>query len=537
MSAKLIARTMLAAAIFAVPLGCTPSEKDLSSKNATPIVSDPWESTALAANAPEVARGVDVTPAETIKVSGSTMTGRLYFPTGDATTSALLLEKAQPVEVRANQPFNYDIKVTNVAKLKLDGVEVLETLPGSFRVKDVTEGSPDGKPNTVTYQIGALNPGESKIVRLSGTATQSGPLGSCLSARYNTSLCMATNVVSPALKITGVGPTDAMLCDQLSYKFTVTNAGSGQAKNVKVDSVLPDGLTTLDGKAAVLFDAGTLAAGESREYAFVAKAAKTGKYEVKGTAKADEGLNSEATALSTAVRQPVLQIVKTGPEKAFIGQQIAYEITVTNKGDAPAKNVVVFDSFEKFVTIQATSEGGRADNSGKVRWALGELAPNSSKKVAVVVSSDQGAPIKSAASVSGDCADFQAAMVSTNLVGVPAILTEVIDGPDPVRVGDQTTYTITITNQGTAPGTNIKLVCKMEDPMTFTSATGETKEKVEGNTITFAPIGSLPPKAKVVYKVTVKAKTAGDVRFTTSITSDQLGRPTDKTEATMFFGN
>ncbi|HEY0007508.1 MAG TPA: CARDB domain-containing protein, partial [Tepidisphaeraceae bacterium] len=504
----------------------------------SPIVTDPWESS-LAQQQPETARGVEATPVsgEMIKITGNTMTGRLYFPTGEASTSAVLLEKAIPVEVRANSPFNYDIKVTNVAKLKLEGVEVLETLPGTFKVKDVTEGSADGKPNTVTYQIGALNPGESKIVRLSGTATQSGPLGMCMSARYNTSLCMATNVVSPALKLTGVGPTEAMICDQLSYKFTVTNAGSGQAKNVKIDSVLPDGLTTQDGKASVVFDAGTLAAGESREYAFTAKAAKTGAYAVKGNAKADDNLASESSVLNTTVRQPVLEIIKRGPDKAFIGQQIAYEITVTNKGDAVAKNVVVFDSLPNNVTVQATSEGGRADATGKVRWVLGDIAPNASKKVAVVISSDQPTPIKSAASVSGDCADFQAAVVTTNLIGVPAILMEVSDGPDPVRVGDQTTYTIEVTNQGTAAGTNIKLVCKMEDQMQFVSATGDTKEKVEGKTITFAPIGSLPPKAKATYKVVVKANAAADVRFTSSITSEQLGRPVDETEATTFFGN
>jgi hypothetical protein len=71
--------------------------------------------------------------------------------------------------------------------------------------------------------------------------------------------------------------------------------------------------------------------------------------------------------------------------------------------------------------------------------------------------------------------------------------------------------------------------------MTLISATGETKETVQGQVLTFAPIGSLPPKAKAVYKIKVKAAKIADVRFKASMTSDQLGRPVEETEATNFF--
>ena len=37
-------------------------------------------------------------------------------------------------------------------------------------------------------------------------------------------------------------------------------------------------------------------------------------------------------------------------------------------------------------------------------------------------------------------------MVATTLTGVPALALEVKDDPDPVRIGDKATYTITITN-------------------------------------------------------------------------------------------
>jgi uncharacterized repeat protein (TIGR01451 family) len=530
-SGKWIGAAVAAALAAGVPLGCQqPTEKNKTAGN------DPWADNVAAQVAKPESKASADNLAENVKNKGGVLSGRLYMPTGEPSTSALLIEKAMPAEVQANKPFMYDIKVTNIAKLKLEGVEVQETVPGNFKIKDVTEGTPDGKPNTIPYSIGTLNAGESKILRLQGTATQSGPLGMCLSATYNTSLCMATTVVAPSLKLAVAGPADALLCEMPQYKLTVTNNGSGQAKNVRVESVLPDGLTTPDGKAAVAFDSGTLAAGESREHAFTVKAAKTGKYDIKATAKAEENLASEPATVVTAIKQPVLAIAMTGPEKGFIGQQVAYEITVTNKGDGVAKNVVLTDMMPKDAKMVVVSEGGRADNAGRVSWNYPELAPGESKKVAVVVTYDQAGKLETGAAVSAVCADQKIAQASTALTGIPAILLEVQDTPDPVRVGDQTTYTIEVTNQGTAAGTNIKLVCTMEDPMDFISASGQTKEKVDGKTITFGTIPSLPPKTKLTYKVTVKAKSPADVRFKTSMTSDQLGRPVEETEATNFYG-
>ena len=515
----------------ALPYGCAPQPPK---SVAPPVALTP--PMPHASQQPKPAPAPAAMPADMVTTSNGMLKGQLYFPTGEASTSALLLEKTLPVEVQANKAFMYDIKVTNVAKLKLEGVEIAETVPGNFKIKDVTEGSADGKPNTVTYLVGSLDPGDTKIVRLEGTATQSGALGMCLSAKYNTSLCMATTVVSPALRITDAGPADAMYCDTLSYKLTVTNTGSGEAKNVKVEAVLPEGLTVNDGRAAVSYDAGTLGAGESKDFAFTAKAAKSGSYVIKATAAADEGLTSEASSITTAIHRPMLEITKTGPEKAFIGQPIAYDITVTNKGDGVAKNAIVFDNLPAGATVQAASENGRSDSNGKVRWDLGDIEPGAAKKVTVVVTAAEAGEMKSAASVTAQCADTEAAYASTTLSGVPAILVQTADNPDPVRVGDQTTYTIEITNQGTAPGTNIKLVCSLEDPMEFVSAGGETKDTVDGKTVTFDPLGTLAPKAKAVFKVTVKALKSGDVRFKTNVTSDQLGRPVESTEATTFYG-
>ena len=82
----------------------------------------------------------------------------------------------------------------------------------------------------------------------------------------------------------------------------------------------------------------------------------------------------------------------------------------------------------------------------------------------------------------------------TLIAGIPAILLEVVDVTDPVPVGEDVTYVIKVTNQGTADGTNIRITAELEDAMRYLTSKGDTSARVSGNTITFAPLAKLAPK-------------------------------------------
>src|SRR4051794_38950560 len=48
----------------------------------------------------------------------------LAYPTGNRATSAILIERISPAEVRLGQPYEYQIKVTNLTNSTLSGVVV-----------------------------------------------------------------------------------------------------------------------------------------------------------------------------------------------------------------------------------------------------------------------------------------------------------------------------------------------------------------------------------------------------------------------------
>ncbi|MCC7192071.1 MAG: DUF11 domain-containing protein [Phycisphaeraceae bacterium] len=496
---------------------------DSSHGRAGTMVQRPTEAEAPPPPAPKkVERKAEPAPAPRPSVNCAT----LAYPTGNRETSALWVEKCAPSQVVAGQEFDYTIRVTNLTNMTLSEVRVVEQMPAGFKVSKATPemGGRDG------WTFDKLAPHETKTITVTGSAAAQGTLENCISVTYNLSACLAVNVVSPALKLTKTAPENVLLCENIPVKLAVTNTGTGTARNVKIVDTLPDGLVAGDRSGEVVINVGDVAAGQTREYTATLRPTKRGKFTNNAKATGDNGLTADASA-TTTVTEPVLTITKTGAKKEFIGRAVQYTITVKNTGDAPAKNLTIKDTGNG--TASAASDGGRIDATG-VTWSLGTLEAGQSKTVTVSRTGNAMGTIKDTATASATCAQAVTASAETEIVGIPAILLEVVD-TDPVKVGGTTTYTITVTNQGSADGTNIVITSSLEDSMEYVSSDGPTKGTVAGKTITFAAIPKLAPREKATFNVVVKAIKAGDVRFKTTMKSDQLSRDVEETEATNFY--
>jgi uncharacterized repeat protein (TIGR01451 family) len=123
----------------------------------------------------------------------------------------------------------------------------------------------------------------------------------------------------------------------------------------------------------------------------------------------------------------------------------------------------------------------------------------------------------------------------TSVTGISALLMEVVDVEDPVRVGSYATYVIRVENQGSATATNIRIAAVLEDNLRYISSAGSTAGSREGQTIRFFPLGTLAPKTTAAWRVVVEAARAGDVRFKVIMQADQLTRPVEETESTHLY--
>ncbi len=445
------------------------------------------------------------------------------------------IKKSAPPTAMVNDEFTYNIVVSSLSQVPANEVVVTDTLPDGIEyVSSRPEARVSGK--TLTWSLGTMAAGAQSALAVQVKATRTGKFSNCAEVTAAQGLsgrdCADTVVTAPSLALEKQCPGEVVICELIPYTLVVTNKGDGPATNVTINDPLPDGLATEDGKKVITIKVGNLNAGQSQRYTVNVKASKPGRYDNKATATADRGLTAEASC-STVVRQPVLAVTKTGPKERFIGRPVPFEITVTNTGDAPARDTVLTDPVPAGATFVEASDGGQFAN-GKVTWNMGTLEPKASRKVTITLKATQRGEIRNTATAQAFCAQATAD-AATPIKGVPAILLEVVDNPDPIEVGGTTTYTIEITNQGTADDSNIVIVCELPEQQELVSSDGPTKGTLTGRTIRFAPLPSLAPKAKVAYRVVVKSTAVGDVRFKTSMTSDMLTAPVEETESTHIY--
>jgi uncharacterized repeat protein (TIGR01451 family) len=469
-------------------------------------------------------------PSELVDVSspGSSVVSRTY-PWPEC--GIVQLDKIMPNEVGLNKSFNYTIKITNLTETKLTDIIITENLPANFKYMS-SNPSAKTEESKLIWNIDSLGPKEHKQFTVSGMATYTESLKYCTTVITPViPACASVQVIQPELKLTKTAPAEALLCDLIPVRFVVTNSGTGSIENVKVTENLPAGLRTTDGKSELVFDAGTLGAGQSRQFTAELRATQTGTFVSSAVASSTTGLRVESAATTTSVGMPVLSINKTGPDHLYIGRPAAYEITITNKSDVPAKNTTLEDTIPDGVSGVKATAGAKLSGS-KLIWEFGTLEPNASKNVRVTYTPTQAGTIINSATASAYCAEAVTSTVRTSVTGIPALALEVVDVEDPVRVGSRATYVIRVENQGSATATNIRIACLLENNVQYVSSAGATASSQEGQTVRFFPLGSLAPKAQAAWRVIVEAVKPGDVRFKVILNADQLSRPVEETEST-----
>ncbi|MBN2592840.1 MAG: DUF11 domain-containing protein [Sedimentisphaerales bacterium] len=474
-----------------------------------------------------------ITPTGLVAVSapGSSVISRTY-PWPEC--GIVQLDKVMPNEVGLNRAFNYTIKITNLTVTTLTDIVIIENLPDNFKYMSANPSARQ-EDKKLIWDIPTLGPKAHLQYTVSGMAINTESLKH--STTVITPVIPATaviEVIQPELKLSKSAPAEVLLCDLIPIRYVVRNSGTGSIQNVQITENLPAGLRTTDGKGQLVFDAGTLGAGQSRQFTVELRATQTGSFTSSAVASSTTSLRVESEATTTSVGMPILAITKSGPDHLYIGRPAAYEITIRNNSDVSAKDTVLEDAIPSGVTGVEATAGAKLSGS-KLVWEFGTLEPNSSKNVRVNYTPTQAGTLLSTATAKAYCAEAVTSTMRTTVTGIPALSLEVVDIEDPVRIGSRATYIIRVENQGSATATNIRIACLLEHNVQYISSAGATAGSQEGQTVRFFPLGSLSPKAQAAWRVVVEAVRPGDVRFKAVLNADQLNRPVEETESTHIY--
>jgi uncharacterized repeat protein (TIGR01451 family) len=470
------------------------------------------------------------------------------LPTGDVKTSVITIEKILPATVEQGDDLRYTIRVKNISpSTPLVGVVVSDEFPSSGFKFESAEPAGKISGNAISWDVGALDPGASAEISVVGRATDMSAVSRCASVSYGPKAAPPAPKPAPApvaakppapvlvakLELSKSAPPESCMYDDIPIKLVVKNPGNGPANDVKVVDTLPEGWT-VDGKPTLTFNVGALAAGASKELTAKARASKTGKFTNKATATAAGGLTASA-ASDTVVKKAILEITKTaGSKTEIMGRDAKFTITVKNTGDWVAHECQLKDTTTGADTVGSASDGGAVSGT-TVTWNLGDIAPGASKTVTMGASRKTPGTIENRAAASAHCAEPVSAAASVTFIGIPAVLLELADNPDPVPVGGTTTYTIRVTNQGTAPDSDIVITCDFEDSVSYVSSDGPTKGTYTAPKLTFAPVATLAPKAVVTWTVVIKGVKPADSRFKITMNTKETTRPVESNEATRIY--
>ncbi len=477
--------------------------------------------------------GLEVQPVAAAAPLADARKSEMAFPTGERKTSALLLEKEMPREVILDSPFEYRIRVQNLTDGALEDVRVTDSIPANLQIEG-TEPVGEVAGDQAVWNLGKLAPRASKTLIVHGVATGVGTLSTCATVEYRSALCAQATVVSPTLVVELSAPEEGLSCDEFDLTVTVTNSGTGDARDVKVIDELPDGLTTPSGQRRVVMDFGTLASAQSKEKTIKVQASRAGTFEHVVTAEARGGLTATGEPVTTLLREPILDLAMTAVENSLAGRPVETAIVVANTGNGISESTMVRVKLPAGVEVEGTPEGASKSGDG-ILWELGTLAPGEKRDLSLRYLASKSGSFVTEAKASGRCAQEVTATARTEIRGLPALLLEVVDESDLILVGDNVTYEIRVENQGSASDTDIRVECLVEEGIQIVG-TGETySAEVTDRKVVFDTIPELKPGGKVVMTVTVRSSRELDSRFTVNLTSAQKTRPVTEMEATNFY--
>jgi uncharacterized repeat protein (TIGR01451 family) len=180
---------------------------------------------------------------------------------------------------------------------------------------------------------------------------------------------------------------------------------------------------------------------------------------------ADESPFSVALSGNGTIVTADLRITKTDSKDPVVyGENFTYTLTVTNDGPSDATQVKVADTLPAYVNYisNTPSKGTANETSGTVNWDIGDLANGASATLDIVVNLKASAltmsSIINTATVSGDEYDANTTNnivnETTTILATDLQITKT-DFPDPIGLGDNVTWTVTVTNNGPNDAKNV----------------------------------------------------------------------------------
>ena len=444
---------------------------------------------------------------------------------------SLIIDKWAPTEITVGEPAFFQIRVRNAGVVAAHGVRVVDQVPEKTqldlsRTKPAPQRNPQG---LLIWELGTIQPGEEQTVSLSLVATAEGEIGSVAQVIFHAQASVRTVATRADLQIQ-LAPLGGPMRvgDRATMSMTVTNRGSGTARDVMVEVDLPAALSHPAGNE--LENAlGDLRPGESASMELAVEAAQGGARQAVAIAVRSQSQAMVQEEVPVEVRAPQLRVKAEGPKRRYLERAATMSLSVTNPGTAAARNVRVD------AALPAGLEFARADQSGQylrdeniVSWQIDTIAPGGEVLLSLtmlpVLPGDQALRLTAEGDLGARATSQRVLQVNRRA----ELLFTVKDLEDPIEVGSETAYLIEVHNTGTKPEASIRVAALLPPGMEYLGSQGPRPATVtntsEGQQVGFGTVPSLAAQETVVFRIRVRGREAGGQVMRVQLSSDQVQR-------------
>ena len=379
-------------------------------------------------------------------------------------------KKSLTPSVNVGEQTLFLITVRNTGDVDLGNVFVEEQIPDGLTYADYTDKTQWRKVGNIFYYNNILKVGESANFTIAFNTHVNGTFVNCVVAGSNETENKTTNntttVKKPNMDVKKISETQHVYVgDKAIFTIVVTNTGELDLTNVFVKEQIPDGLTYLSfngrnwNKVGDVFNYnGILAPGADASFNIAFNTTRTGTFTNVVVAGSDKTEN-KTTNNTTTVYKPDLKVEKiTIDPIVVVGNQVRFEIVVSNIGQKALSNVFIEESQYDGLTFDHAIINGHWSESvvnGKHRWTLNSNLLVGEKIALNVVFNTTRTGTFTNVVVAGSNETENKTTENKTKVIEPKLDVQKITLTPMVHVGDKTSFEIVVRNTGDVKLTNV----------------------------------------------------------------------------------
>jgi uncharacterized repeat protein (TIGR01451 family) len=414
-----------------------------------------------------------------------------------------------PAEISINKSARFVVLVENLEGRRAEQVIVGINFPGFVDIgstlpstgsKELTDGTKEPR---LVWEIPIIEPSSTERIVIDVTPREAKAFDVDVEWTFRPIKGKSTVQVTQAqLMVQMSGPSEVMYGEKAMYHVTVSNPGNGTAENVVV--MLPE---ALGGERASL---GNIPPEDQRQFQVELVARTAGTIELTTTATADNNL-IESDSREILVRRATLEVRVEGPALKYAGTNAVYTISVANRGDAMAKEVIAAVALPPGVQYVSGIDGVETIDGG-VRWNVGMLSPGNHRTWQMICEMGVAGDLTIEAATRGAGELAATDKIATRVEAIADLILSVNDQKGPIATGEQVSYEVSVVNRGTRAARLVEVLFHFSDGIEPIGADGHPNEMGAGQ-VKFQPIPQIAPGQEIKLKIVAIANKAGAHRY------------------------